>query len=1216
MSEVIEGRMQEAQMDVLSKGYAQLPNVLNMMGYTSLRPGQEPVIINILAQRDTLCILPTSCHAPGQLILMADGVCKNIEDIKKGEQVMGWDGTARTVTNTVHGFYPSSRIEPYKKDSFTVTNEHLLTLVRTNETNAYKYPCDKLGGSVIDVSVNDYNKWTKWRKHLYKLFSVPVTTFHRPEQPYRIAPYFMGVLLGDGSFRKDCPSVSKPDVEIEKECVKQAALWRLKLRKEGEDNNPTFYFHNNGKHNNPLRLELESLNLWGLHSQDKFIPEAYKYGSISSRREVLAGLLDTDGHLDVGGFDFISASKQLALDLVFVARSVGCYASIAECHKSCQNSYTGTFWRCFVSGKALQELPLKITRKIPSKTTGNKRDVLRSGFKVVAVGEKEFYGITISGDGRYLMGDFTVTHNTGKTACFVVPTICLNWRTIVFSPLVALMRDQVQGLNARGIKAQAVSSMQTDAENQAIIRRWAEGDLQFIYVAPERLHNEAFKEAMTRVPPDMVVMDECFTPDTEILTANGFVRFDQLQEGVPCAQFDAASENIDFVVPTSYICREHKGEMIRLQANKLCDLTMTPEHELVLRYKNGFKKEAVCKANLNHLKTLPAAGKSAYEGCSSLSTQERLLIAFQADGSFHTHKINGAETLSFTFTKSRKIDRFLVLMEEGKYKWSEVKTSRNRRRFLVFDTFNMSKVLSDNFILNEFSYSKAKAFIAEVVEWDGSKISDVLQYYSSVIKNNVDFVQAISVLAGYRTNAIVEKDNRKATFSDVHRLFINLNKTDIGAQSLTKTTIAHEGKVHCVRVPKGNIVVRSNGKVLITGNCHCLSQWSDNFRSSYCLVGDFIKEKNPKVVSAFTATCTSEVEADIRRVLHLQQAHKLMYYPRRANLILRSRNMTSETQVADFVSQVKGPVIVYCATINKVEQTTKQLNSWLREDVLSFHGELSPTDKRVNQDLFMHNKVRVMVATNAFGMGVDKGNIRAVVHRDIPGSMEALAQELGRAGRDGDESVCMSFYSPDSYNTQKFFIESSHPTRSEISNVLRVLNTAADSSGVSQLTISDIAKKTNLFSRKVPAVLETLKSNKVIIREKAGEKIGRIRLDSTIPEDDSRFEQWWAIIQEYGLEEDGFYNIDLNWFSDHVGLGYQTVMNHLKRWDTESAIRFIPPFRGSATKIIGSLDQIDFERLALKAALAHTKLEQVVAYIQTPDADKHAYLEKYFQVNK
>lgn len=495
--------------------------------------------------------------------------------------------------------------------------------------------------------------------------------------------------------------------------------------------------------------------------------------------------------------------------------------------------------------------------------------------------------------------------STGKTACFVIPTLCLGWRAIVFSPLVALMRDQVQGLTAKGIKAQAISSMQTEAENQSAIKRWAEGELQFIYVAPERLHNEAFKDAMMRVPPDMVVMDEA----------------------------------------------------------------------------------------------------------------------------------------------------------------------------------------------------------------------------------------------------------------------------------------------------------------------HCLSQWSDNFRSSYCLVGDFIREKNPKVVAAFTATCPDEVEHDIRRVLHLENAHKLSYYPRRTNLHLKSDNMLSETQLADFISGVGGPTIVYCATINKVEQTAKQLMSALREDVIIFHGELSPTDKRVNQDMFMNDKIRVMVATNAFGMGVDKGNIRGVVHRDIPGSLEALAQEVGRAGRDGNDSTCMTFYSPDSYNTQKFFIECSYPSKSEINAVMRVLNLAADSNGISQLTISDIAKKTNLFSRKVPAILEVLKSNRIIEREKNGEKIAKIRLDENTPDDDSRFELWWNTILEYGIEEDGFFNIDLNWFSDHIGLGYQTVTNHFKKWDEQSVIRFIPPYRGSATKIIGSVNQIDFERLAIKAARAHTKLDQVLGYIKTPDNDKHSYLEKYFQVS-
>lgn len=492
--------------------------------------------------------------------------------------------------------------------------------------------------------------------------------------------------------------------------------------------------------------------------------------------------------------------------------------------------------------------------------------------------------------------------STGKTACFVIPTLCMNWKTIVFSPLVALMRDQVQGLNAKGIRAAAVSSMQTDAENQAIIKRWAEGDLQFIYVAPERLHNNAFRDAITRVPPNMVVMDEA----------------------------------------------------------------------------------------------------------------------------------------------------------------------------------------------------------------------------------------------------------------------------------------------------------------------HCLSQWSDTFRSSYCLVGDFIQEQNPQVVAAFTATCPREAENDIRRVLRLEHAQRLFYYPRRKNLILSSSTMKSETQIADHIFNTKGATIVYCSTIKKLEQTARMLQDSLREDVLTFHGQMSPTDKRVNQDLFMNDKIRVMVATNAFGMGVDKGNIRSVVHRDIPGSLEALAQELGRAGRDGKDSQCMTFYAPDSYETQQFFIAAGHPTKSEIASVLRVLQQASDLKGVSQLTLMDISRRTNLFSKKLDPIFEILKSSKVVEREGATEKIGRIRLDENTPTDDDRFQTWWDIISNYGMEEDGFYKIDLNWLSDHIGLEYPTILKHLKRWDSESVIRFLPPYRGSLTKIIGSIEQIDFERLELRARQAHAKLEQVMGYIRSPDADKHAYLEAYF----
>ncbi|MBN2293851.1 MAG: DEAD/DEAH box helicase family protein [Pirellulales bacterium] len=158
---------------------------------------------------------------------------------------------------------------------------------------------------------------------------------------------------------------------------------------------------------------LAKLSLDNADSMKKHVPLAYKTASREDRLGMLAGLLDTDGHQRNGGFDFISKSRRLSNDLAFIARSVGLAAYVTPAEKYDQNGRGGIYWRVSVSGDC-SIIPCRVVRK---KATPRKqiKDVLRTGFRIETVGEDDYYGFSLSGDGRFLMGDFTVTHNTGKT---------------------------------------------------------------------------------------------------------------------------------------------------------------------------------------------------------------------------------------------------------------------------------------------------------------------------------------------------------------------------------------------------------------------------------------------------------------------------------------------------------------------------------------------------------------------------------------------------------------------------------------------------------------------------------------------------------------------------------------------------------------------------------------------------------------------------------
>src|SRR5688500_9704774 len=224
-----------------------------------------------------------------------------------------------------------------------------------------------------------------------------------------------------------------------------------------------------------------------------------------------------------------------------------------------------------------------------------------------------------------------------------------------------------------------------------------------------------------------------------------------------------------------------------------------------------------------------------------------------------------------------------------------------------------------------------------------------------------------------------------------------------------------------------SLIERLRPKLFAVDEAHCVSQWGHDFRPEYSRLGDVRKAVGFPPCIALTATATADVRADIQRQLGLQNPRVVVTGFDRTNLLYECRRIAKvaekEGELLRLLRQEPGSTIVYCATRKAVDEVTSVLSGNLTDrPVFAYHAGMDQAARTGNQEKFMETLRAIAVATNAFGMGINKPDIRLVVHYNLPGTIEAYYQEAGRAGRDGQASRCVLLFSYQDRYTQEFFI--------------------------------------------------------------------------------------------------------------------------------------------------------------------------------------------------
>ncbi len=476
---------------------------------------------------------------------------------------------------------------------------------------------------------------------------------------------------------------------------------------------------------------------------------------------------------------------------------------------------------------------------------------------------------------------------------------------------------------------------------------------------------------------------------------------------------------------------------------------------------------------------------------------------------------------------------------------------------------------------------------------------------------------------------------------DIRSTFINSSITPDEINIRTNNTV--NGMYKLVYVAPERLSSRTfidalrymNISFLAVDEAHCISEWGHDFRPSYLNIKNILDIKKDLCITALTATATPDIIEDIMKQLAMANPAKFVKGFDRPNL----RYLTEEVEydklgrVNKIISGIrKGSTIIYCGTRNKVETYVEALNR-KGTKALAYHAGLDAPTRRLVQDRFINSDVAVIVATNAFGMGIDKPDVRAVIHCDLTSTIESYYQEAGRAGRDGLPSACHLLYHESDSELQHFFINCTYPVKDDIVKVYNAVYDACSakigSKPVEALYIDEarIATLSDVNLSTVSSIIKLFEKNN-ILRKVAPRGSASVRFTTSrerITEffdnaTDSHRTVLEAILRSVSSEAfSNFADFSLDSLLNKFNITHRTFNDAVRTFEYLRLISYNAPNSGSGMLLLdhrrpSNAIPFDYQGLEKRKDHSLSKLDSVIRYAVT-DLCKRNYILSYFRDN-